>query len=632
MTRPSYSIFTVIGLAIVLTVAAVMAVSGVATFLYAKSVISAELRTHTEDKADTIARGAAPYVQAYAVNDYLGILNREMEEADFLAITLRDFRMAELTGQADFVSGKVRVAPDTVVDYDPDDATHRAMTANCFHSSRVPVLADTGQTVGEVAICASDLSVQRELQRTIRDTTVNLALVSIILIAVLSLIVYRIVIIPVTGIADAVSRTDARGVPIAPATVNGPREISALAGGINRMMAMIRASIDNIEQNHAELERHQAALAAAERAQREIIWGTHAGTWEWNVESGDLKLNDRWAEIVGYTLDELNPVSIETWQRLAHPDDLARSDAALERYFSGETEFYECECRMRHKTDEWVWVLDRGKVAEWTADGRPLRMSGTHLDITERKRVEAEQERIKDNLRRSNEDLEQFSYAISHDLQTPLRNVSSFLQLLQRRCGDQLPADANEYIDFAVSGAKRMSEMILSLLEYSRVGSHGRTFEPLDLGAALNTALQDLSTTLADRNAEIIAGPLPRVMADSSQMARLFENLLGNAVKYQRPETRPRITVSARQTDEMWEIAVTDNGIGIPPDQVEQLFKVFRRLHTYEQFEGNGVGLAVCKRIVMRHGGRIWVESAGIDQGSRFVFTLPVMAEPSPNR
>lgn len=623
MRRSSYSIFTVIGLTIALSVAAVMVASGVANFLYAKSVISAQLRTNTKTKAEAAARSVAPYIQAYAVNDYLAILAHEMEETEYRALTLRDFRMAELTGRKEFILGKVRLRSDDLIEYDHGNATHRAAATDCFHAHQAPVLADTGQTIGEVAICASDQLVQRELNRTIRDSTINLTLVSAILILVLFLVIYRVVIVPITVIADAVAQVDAHGVPIKPAAIIGPQEISVLAGGINQMVKVISASIERIEQDRAELERQQAALLASERAQREIIWGTHAGTWEWNVETGETKFNERWAEIMGYTIDELEPVSIGTWQRLSHPTDLLRSEAELQKCFSGEREFYECESRMRHKNGEWVWVLDRGKVVEWGKDGRPLRMSGTHLDITERKQADIERERIRDNLQRSNDDLEQFSYAISHDLQTPLRNISSFLQLLQRRCGGQLSQDAHEYIEFAVGGARHMSEMIHSLLDYSRVSSQGQTLEPMELDDALRTALQDLSVILAEKGAVVVADPLPRIMGEPSQMARLFQNLIGNAIKYQRPDTVPEVAITAQPTDAGWEIAITDNGIGIPPDQIGQLFKVFRRLHTYEQYEGSGVGLAVCKRIIMRHGGRIWVESQGTGYGSRFVFTLP---------
>ncbi|AVM73482.1 sensor histidine kinase [Magnetospirillum gryphiswaldense] len=627
MTRSNYSIFTVIGLVIVSTVAAVMIASGVANFLYAKSVISAQLREHTEAKANTTARSVAPYMQAYAVNDYLGILAHEMEE-EYRAITVRDIRMAELTGQKEFVSGKVRVPPDAVTDYDQGNPSHRAVTANCFHTHRAPVLADTGQVIGEVTVCASDQLVQRELERTIRNSAINLTLVATILIVVLFLVISRVVIAPITGIAASVSRVDQLGIPINPAAMTGAREIVILASGFNQMVAVIRASIEKLDQNRRELERHQLALSAADQAQREIIWGTHAGTWEWNVETGETKFNERWAEILGYSLSELQPVSIATWLRFVHPQDQLRSEAELKQCFLGEREFYECECRMRHKSGEWVWVLDRGKVVEWTAHGQPLRMSGIHLDITERKQAEAERERIKNNLQRSNEDLEQFSYAISHDLQTPLRNVSSFLQLLQRRCGSQISSDANEYIEFAVSGAKHMSEMIHSLLEYSRVSSQGQTFEPMELDDALRVALQDLSATLAEKNATVTADPLPRIMGDPLQLARLFQNLIGNAVKYHPPDAVPKVAITVQRMDEEWEIAVTDNGIGIPPDQIEQLFKVFRRLHTSQEYEGHGVGLAVCKRIVMRHGGRIWAESEGAGHGSRFVFTLPAMAQP----
>jgi PAS domain S-box-containing protein len=232
-----------------------------------------------------------------------------------------------------------------------------------------------------------------------------------------------------------------------------------------------------------------------------------------------------------------------------------------------------------------------------------------------------------DEIRRSNAELEQFSYAISHDLQEPLRMVSSYMTLIERRYVGKLDADADDYIHFAVDGAKRMSRMISDLLEYSRVQRKGMSMEDVGLEDIFADAVLNLQVAIEDSCAVIRHDKLPTVRGDHAQLLRLFQNMLGNALKYRKPEIPPQISVSATQNGEFWIISVSDNGIGIAPSDFGRLFKVFQRLHTREQYEGNGIGLALCKRIVERHGGRIWLESEP-DIGSTFFFTLPAAPEP----
>ncbi|MGE5515878.1 MAG: ATP-binding protein [Bacteroidota bacterium] len=243
------------------------------------------------------------------------------------------------------------------------------------------------------------------------------------------------------------------------------------------------------------------------------------------------------------------------------------------------------------------------------------------LDITERKRLE-------DDFARSNRDLEQFSYAVSHDLQEPLRMVSSYLALLDRRYHDRLEGDAHEFIAFAVDGAQRMSRMITDLLEYSRVHRRGTAFGAVDLNAVLADAQANLATAITASGARIVAGKLPVVIGDASQLMRVFQNLVGNALKYRKADTAPTITISAVEEDGHWVVSVADDGIGIDPAMTGRLFQVFQRLHPRGVYEGTGVGLALCRRILERHGGRIWVESPGEGQGSTFRFAIPLAPPP----
>jgi signal transduction histidine kinase len=227
-------------------------------------------------------------------------------------------------------------------------------------------------------------------------------------------------------------------------------------------------------------------------------------------------------------------------------------------------------------------------------------------------------------LSRSNAELEQFAYVASHDLQEPLRKVASFCQLLQTRYRGQLDERADQYIDFAVDGAKRMQLLINDLLAFSRVGRLSGPLEPLDGDEALARALDNLSTALEEAGAEVVADDLPVVDGDRSLLTALFQNLIGNAVKFRRPDAAPRvaITVEDAPDEDAWLISVADNGIGIEPEYAERVFVIFQRLHAKERYAGTGIGLALCRKIVDHHGGRIWVDTS-VPDGTTIRFTLP---------
>jgi PAS domain S-box-containing protein len=266
-------------------------------------------------------------------------------------------------------------------------------------------------------------------------------------------------------------------------------------------------------------------------------------------------------------------------------------------------------------------------------DGKPLGFATTERDITNRKQAEAAlrvahdilEQRVRERtaeLQRSNAELEQFAYVASHDLQEPLRMVASYTQLLARRYEGKLDADADEFIGYAVDGANRMQRLINDLLAYSRLGSKGEKFEPSDCAAIFDAACGNLRSPIDETGAVVTHNALPTVRGDQDQLVQLFQNLLGNAIKY-RGDAPPRINVSAAKQNDAWVFAVKDNGVGIDPKYSERIFTIFQRLHSQAEFPGTGVGLAICKKIVERHGGRIWVESRP-GQGSTFYFTIPI--------
>jgi hypothetical protein len=228
-----------------------------------------------------------------------------------------------------------------------------------------------------------------------------------------------------------------------------------------------------------------------------------------------------------------------------------------------------------------------------------------------------------DDLTRSNAELEQFAYVASHDLQEPLRKVASFTQLLQQRYGGQLDEKADQYIEFAVDGAKRMQLLINDLLAFSRVGRSAERFRPVDLRSCVDAALGNLATLLNETGATVDVGPLPTLLGDPGLLTALWQNLVANAIKF-RSEEVPAVTIAAEPKTDEWLFSVSDNGIGIEPRFADKVFVIFQRLHSREEYEGTGIGLALCKKIVEFHGGRIWLDG-GYEPGARLWFTLPAV-------
>lgn len=255
-----------------------------------------------------------------------------------------------------------------------------------------------------------------------------------------------------------------------------------------------------------------------------------------------------------------------------------------------------------------------------TRDDRGAAVISIIRDVTDRKQAQVALERQAQELARSNAELEQFPYIASHDLQEPLRMVSSYTQLLARRYRGKLDQDADEFIGYAVDGASRMQQLINDLLAYSRVRTKGSEFEPTDCDAVLRDVLVNLQTAIGESGASVTHETLPVLPADRWQLTQLFQNLIANAIKFHGAEP-PRVHVSAERQGEQWLFSVRDNGIGIDPEYAERIFFIFQRLHARSEYPGTGIGLAICKRIVERHGGRIWVESRP-GQGSIFYFTI----------
>ncbi len=736
--RRPLSIRTVLGFAIVLATMSVVTIYTLLQYTVDKERILAHLRSEGQATLAALVDSIPPFMQAYGVSEYTKIIAAAMASENIKAIIVHDQNMAQIVGSTDYVVGRLRDGSE-VRTFEVADPGHSGVLQDCLMTFRSDLGGGDSGVAGSVLVCMSGAALDDKLDVLLRETAWIGSMTAVSVVLIVLGIVHVLVLRPISAIAAAVAGRDEAGLPLTDMPTTGAREIAMLGTSVRQMVNVIRTSRRELERQHHELVETEQGLAESEQKLREIIWGTNVGTWEWDVQTGKTAFNERWAEICGYRLGELEPISIETWLSLLHPDDVERSGRALEKVFSRDAEFYECEARMRHKNGGWVWVLDRGKVVEWGEDGRPLRMSGTHTDITvtheQRERLArlsvaveqspvsvvitgpdgdieyvneqfervtgysfaevkgrnprllqsgdksredyevlwktilagetwsgelrnrrkdgslfwelatikaiknddgevqsllgvkediTERKAVEEALSRSNQELEQFAYVASHDLRQPLRMITSYTQLIERDLGSDIPERTQEFMGYVKNAAHRMDNMLVALLEYSRVGRTGEPMHALGSGDAVEEALRFLEPVIRERQASIsLPTEWPIIRASHNEIVRLFQNLIGNALKYCPRERAPEIVLSVQRYDGGYEFAIADNGIGIAPDQIKRLFKVFQRLHRSDEYEGTGIGLAVCRRIAERHGGRIWVTSAGPDAGSTFHVQLP---------
>lgn len=315
----------------------------------------------------------------------------------------------------------------------------------------------------------------------------------------------------------------------------------------------------------------------------------------------------------------------KSWIDAIHPED---RDRAIEKIWDQSGKIDEVsdgfEYRVIKPDGSVVWIWTQAFLIT-DESGEISRITGLASDITGYKKAEQEIKSLLEELKRSNEELQQFAYVTSHDLQEPLRTIASFTQLMERRYKGKLDEDADEFMDYIVDASVRMKQMIMDLLEYSRVGTKQEMFQTIDMESKLNNVLVNLSDLIERSRAEITHSPLPLVVGDKSQLLLLLQNLITNAIKFRKEDEPPRIHISAIEDPEKNEyvFSIVDNGIGIEEQYFDRIFTIFQRLHTREEYQGTGIGLSIAKRIVERHGGMIWVESE-FGEGSTFYFTIPV--------
>ncbi len=380
-----------------------------------------------------------------------------------------------------------------------------------------------------------------------------------------------------------------------------------------------KALISTIAQGHDITERKhiEEELRVSKEKLDLALNNASIGIWEWDILTNVIEWDERMESIFGIEQGTFGG-NYDAFERFLVDEDIAHIRKAISNALEFDIPF-ETVYRIKLNGGEIKHVNAKALVNK-DSDGKPCRMIGVCFDITEMKKgAEMALFRLNEDLLRSNKELEQFAYVASHDLQEPLRMISSFTQLLSQRYKDKLDSDANEFIKFAVDGALRMQNLINDLLEYSRVETKGKSLSETDMNVVLELTLNNLKHKIEEREALVTNDVLPVVLADSGQMVQLLQNLIGNSLKF--CKTSPKVHISATEEKDHYLFSVKDNGIGIEPQYFEKIFSIFQRLHQKEEYEGTGIGLAICRRIVERHGGKIFVESKP-RKGTTFRFTL----------
>ncbi|MBI4962370.1 MAG: DUF3365 domain-containing protein [Desulfomonile tiedjei] len=373
--------------------------------------------------------------------------------------------------------------------------------------------------------------------------------------------------------------------------------------------------VRRLEKREDERDQAQQALGASERKYRLLFDDSRDGVFMSSRAGELLEANQSVFDMFGYTAEEM--IGMDVHRLYVDGADRAKYQGAVEK--TGSVKDYEVRFRKRDGTLLDCLLTSNVRLGE---DGSVVGYQGIIRDVTRQKKAEEALEKQASELQRSNADLEQFAFVASHDLQEPLRNVTSCVQLLAKRYQGKLGSDADQFMSYALESVTRMKDLINDLLTYSRLGTKGKPFKPTNCEEVLNLVLANLDSAISRTEAVVTRDPLPTVTGDPTQLTQVFQNLISNAIKFQRKDAAPVIHVSAASNGDQWTFSVKDNGIGIESQHLIRIFMIFQRLHTRTDYEGTGIGLAIVKKIVDRHGGRIWVESER-GSGTTFYFTLP---------
>lgn len=367
-----------------------------------------------------------------------------------------------------------------------------------------------------------------------------------------------------------------------------------------------------VEEKSRQLIQANERFELATKATSDIIW-------DWDLINHKTLRSEQLYDLLGYKPSSENENN-GFWETIIHPEDFPKVDVNLHKFLKSGDTFWKQEFRLKKSNGEFCYVLDKG-FAIRDEDGKVVRMIGATQDITAQKQAELDLLEANQQLANANKELQAFASVASHDMKEPLRMISSFMMLLRSKYSAQLDEKANQYIHFAVDGATRLTQLINDLLEFSRVGFDPKLIEELSVDEIIKEVISIKSTLIKEAKAEIKVGPMPVIRTIRVPIRIVFQNLLGNALKYIHPGQEVKISIEAEELPDFWKFSIKDNGIGIDPQYLEQIFELLKRLHTKTIYPGTGMGLTTCRKIVTQFGGQIWAESTP-GQGSTFHFTL----------
>lgn len=484
-----------------------------------------------------------------------------------------------------------------------------------YYDVTIPVFDADKAHIGVIRLGFPTKTVNEKVNLAIGQVAVNFVVTFAVIALFINFLLRRLVSQPVIALSQQARRISENDFD-SEVLVARRDEIGELSNALNQMSRTLRSQLDALQRSRAELE-EQVEQRTRELAQYFKFFNSSTDLMGIADPNGAFKkINPAFISLLGYSEAE---ILAKPFIEFVHPDDrqstLDEMARQLQRGFS-----LDFENRYVCKDGSTRWLL-------WRANVNPEEgfTYATARDITERKQAEEMLRGKTEALLRSNADLDQFAYSVSHDMRQPLRMVTGHLQLLAKGLRDQLDDDNRENLAFALDGAKRMDAMIVSLLEYSRIGRKTESKERIESRHSLDEALRFLAPAIEEVQAGItVRGNWPRIVASRDELTRLFQNLIGNAVHYHEADQAPRVEIDSGVSGDTWRVSVRDHGIGIDRQQMGRLFQFFSRLQSRERFAGTGMGLALCRRIVEHHGGRIWVESEGEGHGSVFIFELPL--------
>ncbi len=387
-------------------------------------------------------------------------------------------------------------------------------------------------------------------------------------------------------------------------------------------MTQLEMISSDVKALREELAHTRSELSKSQLLFESIVESSMAGYLIWNIKKDTIFLSPTFKSMFGYEDHEL-PNSAETINKLMFDQDLPRAYEQIEKHITSNGKIpYHIEVRYKHKDGSTVWVICSGKIVERDENGEPITMVGCHVNVTDLKKAE-DLKKYTEELEQRNHEVEQFAYVASHDLQEPLNTIKSFVSLLEGKLDKIGDEDVKLYLSHLGQGADRMSGLIKGLLEYSRIGKES-VLSKVNCQSVVTGIIEDYNALILECKAQVEMSDLPVIMGYETELRIVFQNLIGNALKY-RDQESPIIQIKAEEDENHWKFSVSDNGIGIDPKNRTKIFKLYQRLHTHQEYEGNGLGLAHCQKIIedLHHGG-IWVIK-NPPRGSIFYFTIKKM-------